>query len=295
MVPDRNPVHGEKKNRIKDSLVTSIGKKTFLLREVPSQTQAKLQSTSLVCPLCSASIPARGLRPKAGPDPSEQHWEIVYTCPACGLISTFDIDQLSLRLLRSIQGTQWSTLLRQYHTQPSMEEVAQERQATPYHFFSVFVISYLTWIVLTGSFGLINLLWGVAASLVVARFAYRLVAFNLPRWVTSPRRWLAFFSLMFELARQLVVQNISLSIRVLRPDLPIRPGIVAVPTRLRSDIELTLLGSLITLTPDTVVVDIDQKNGLIYVHWIDVQASAPEEVRRRISASFEEKIIRWLQ
>jgi len=74
----------------------------------------------------------------------------------------------------------------------------------------------------------------------------------------------------------------------------IRPGIVAVPTRLHSDVQLTLLGSLMSLTPDTVTMDIDQERGIIYVHWIDVQTTDPQEARKLISQSLEEKIIGWL-
>ena len=275
--------------------MTSIGKKTILLKEIPERVHIQLQSTSLVCPLCSAPMPARGFRPQPDPGLPTQHWEAVFSCPACGLISTFDIKYLSPRLLKTIQGSQWATQLRQYGPNLPTESVEQELEATPFHFLSVFVISFLTWLVLTGSVQLIDLLWGAVASVLVARFAYRLVAFDLPKWTSSPRRWLAFFSLLWELNRQLIKQNISLSLRVLNPKLPIRPGIVAVPTVLRGDVELTLLGSLITLTPDTVTVDIDQLNGIIYVHWIDVQAAAPQEVRRLISADFEEKIIEWLK
>ena len=274
--------------------MTPIGKRTILLKEVPRSLQAKLQTASTVCPLCSTVMPARGIRPKPDPGLLVEHWEVLFSCPACGLLTTFDIEHLSPGLLKTIHGTQWSTLLRQYQEKP-LEEVEQERAATSYHFFSVFVISFLTWIVLTGSFRWIDLAWGIVASLVVARFSYRLVAFDLPRWVSSPRRWLAFFSLLLEFAWQLIKQNISLSIRVFKPSLPIRPGIVAVPTKLAGDIELTILGSLMSLTPDTVTMDIDQESGIIFVHWIDVQALETEEVRALISADFEERVIRWLR
>ncbi|RPI92923.1 MAG: hypothetical protein EHM39_13250, partial [Chloroflexi bacterium] len=56
------------------------------------------------------------------------------------------------------------------------------------------------------------------------------------------------------------------------------------------DVALTLLGSLSTLTPDTVTVDIDERRGVIYVHWIDVRTTDPEEAYRLISARLEQKI-----
>jgi multicomponent Na+:H+ antiporter subunit E len=80
----------------------------------------------------------------------------------------------------------------------------------------------------------------------------------------------------------------------LKPELQIKPGIVAVPTMLRGDINLTLLGSLMSLTPDTVTMDIDDQAGMIYVHWIDVQTTNPLEAQKLISEDLEERIIRWL-
>jgi multicomponent Na+:H+ antiporter subunit E len=262
---------------------------------IPLPQLEKLQKATLVCPLCSAPVSVRGLRPRPDPGLPLEHWDVIFTCSACGLLTTFDSQHFSARLLNAIPGTQWAAQLRRYYQRAPVEKVAHEQQATGYHFFSVFVISFLTWIVLTSSLNLIDLVWGGAASLIVAWFSYRLFAFELPRWITSPRRWLAFLALLVELARQLIKQNISLSLRVLKPTLRIQPGIVAVPTKLRDDVALTLLGSLMTLTPDTVTIDIDQKNGIFYMHWIDVQASDPEEIYALIAADFEERLIRWLQ
>ncbi len=250
---------------------------------------------SLICPLCGSMMPARGIQPEPNPGLPVRNWEVVFTCPACGLITTFDIDNFSPRLTQNIQGTQWATQLRQFYAQELEEVVEREKKATGSHFFAVFLVSILTWMILTGSIGIIDLLWGAIVSLIVARLTYRLVVFDVPQWIRSPRRWVAFFSLLYEFVYEMIKQNISLSIRVLRPSLPIRPGIVAVPTRLHNDVALTLLGSLMTLTPDTLTMDIDEKNQLIYVHWIDVQASAPEEVRALVSAKLEEALIRWLE
>jgi multicomponent Na+:H+ antiporter subunit E len=65
--------------------------------------------------------------------------------------------------------------------------------------------------------------------------------------------------------------NIDVAYRVLHPDLPIRPGTIAVKISLRSDIGLTLLANSVTLTPGTTSVDIDKTNGILYVHWIYVK------------------------
>jgi len=65
--------------------------------------------------------------------------------------------------------------------------------------------------------------------------------------------------------------NIDVAYRVTHPDLPINPGIVKVKTTLKSDTALTFLANSITLTPGTMSVDIDEENGFLYIHWIDVK------------------------
>jgi multicomponent Na+:H+ antiporter subunit E len=245
--------------------------------------------------LCGDATPTRGLRFRSAERRQHQDWQLVYTCPACGLISAFDARHATEHPPSGLPGSAWTHELRQYHWTSRADWLPQEPAAQPMHFVAALIVSALTWLALTASLNPIDLLWGLAVSLVVARFAYRLSAFGLPRWMRAPRRWLPFLRLLIEFNRQLVVQNIKLSLRVLRPRLNIRPGIVAVPTRLRDDVGLTLLGSLMTLTPDTVTLEIDRLRGVIYVHWIDVQTTDPEQARRLISAGLEQQIIDWLQ
>ena len=78
--------------------------------------------------------------------------------------------------------------------------------------------------------------------------------------------------------------NFDVAYRVIHPDLPIRPGIVKVQTRLKSDLAKTFLANSITLTPGTLTVDIQEQT--FYVHWINVPEK-PEEWTRLIIQRFE--------
>jgi multicomponent Na+:H+ antiporter subunit E len=254
---------------------------------------AQIREASVSCPLCGATVPARGLKQRLVVD-SKPNWQILFNCPACGLISRFEVNHLSPRQLNAMSGSAWTNELRQYQWMHKSGGIAHERAASPRHFVGVLVISFLTWMVLTGSLVPFDMLWGLVVSIIIARFSYRLVAFELPRWIVSPRRWLYFLHVLVEFVRQLVVQNVSLSLRVLRPDMSIRPGIVAVPIKLRGDVNLTVLGSLMSLTPDTVTIDIDQTEGLVYVHWIDVKTTDRDGIRRLLATDLEDRIIRWL-
>jgi multicomponent Na+:H+ antiporter subunit E len=262
-------------------------------RSVLKKLRVDAQEATVACPLCGAVVPSRGLRvqqKETGDD-----WQLLFTCPSCGLVTAFSTAHLSMKQLEALQGSSWGREIRHYTHSDAAEVLLTEERANTSHLFAVFVISFLTWIVLTGSLNPLDVLWGGVVSFVVARFSYRFVRFNLPRWIFTPRRWLYFADLVLEFTRQIVLQNITLSIRVLRPDLPIKPGIVAIPTKLRDEVALTILGSLMTLTPDTVTLDIDQQRGIIYVHWIDVKTTDPQEAYQLIAASLEDKIIRWLE
>jgi multicomponent Na+:H+ antiporter subunit E len=80
--------------------------------------------------------------------------------------------------------------------------------------------------------------------------------------------------------------------RVSHPDLPINPGIVKVKTTLKSDTGLTFLANSITLTPGTMSVDIDQENGFMYIHWIDVKDKDIQKATEIIVKIFEDVLRR---
>lgn len=86
---------------------------------------------------------------------------------------------------------------------------------------------------------------------------------------------------------EMIKANLDVAYRVAHPNLPINPGIVKVKTSLKSDTGLTFLANSITLTPGTMTVDVDQENGYLYVHWIDVKDKELEGATEKIVARFE--------
>jgi multicomponent Na+:H+ antiporter subunit E len=74
-------------------------------------------------------------------------------------------------------------------------------------------------------------------------------------------------------------------LRVLHPDLPIRPGIVRIRTTLKSEMAKTFLANSITLTPGTLVMDIDGQD--LYIHWIYVREGDTAQRTAEICGVFE--------
>ena len=103
----------------------------------------------------------------------------------------------------------------------------------------------------------------------------------------NPARYLWIFYYIPVFIWECLKANIDGALRVIHPGAPINPGIVKVRTELKSDIALTLLANSLTLTPGTMVVDIDKENGFLYVHWVNVKTQDVAEATELIVSRFE--------
>jgi len=110
---------------------------------------------------------------------------------------------------------------------------------------------------------------------------------NRPHVFKNPKRYFWFLYYIPVFIWECFKANLDVAYRVIHPDLPINPGIVKVKTKLKSDTGLTFLANSITLTPGTLSVDIDRKNGFIYIHWINVKAHDTDAASKLIVSTFE--------
>lgn len=96
----------------------------------------------------------------------------------------------------------------------------------------------------------------------------------------------AVFALMIYvciLFRDLIVSGFQVARIVLDPRMPIRPGILAIPSECDREMETALSAHAITLTPGEMVIEIDE-NGIMYTHCLDVPKSEqllPDTQKRR--------------
>ena len=104
----------------------------------------------------------------------------------------------------------------------------------------------------------------------------------------SLRRLYYGFLYVFVFLWEMVKANVDVALRVINPKIPINPGIVEVPTKLKTNAAKLALANSITLTPGTLSVDvIDDK---LYIHWIYVKTQDPAKTAAEISAVFEKYI-----
>ncbi|MCX7868503.1 MAG: Na+/H+ antiporter subunit E [Terrimicrobiaceae bacterium] len=93
--------------------------------------------------------------------------------------------------------------------------------------------------------------------------------------------------------KELVKSNLIVAYDVLTPKHHMRPGVVAIPIRARTDFEITLLANLISMTPGTLSLDISADRKVLFVHAMYVKD--PEELRRDITENLERRVLEILR
>lgn len=78
------------------------------------------------------------------------------------------------------------------------------------------------------------------------------------------------------LAVDIIKSGLAVARIVLTPSLPIKPGIIAIPSHCKSDLAVALSAHAVTVTPGELVVEIGD-DGVLYTHTLD--ASKADEYR----------------
>lgn len=150
----------------------------------------------------------------------------------------------------------------------------------------------LLWALVTGDFGFANLAFGFAAGIAGLSFIRREpwvgpYARDLRRLLRPGRiRAVMRFGLFF--LRELTIANLHVAYHVVAPLHRLTPAIVGFPLTVTSDEEITLLASLITLTPGTLSIDVSSDRRVLYIHVLDLEDA--EAFRRSIAEGFEHRV-----
>ena len=151
------------------------------------------------------------------------------------------------------------------------------------NFLAAFFFSLAVYLVLTIGSGNIlywskeEIILGITLSVITGLIVsglFGLLKVNLNLKFLNPLRWFLFLvyvlgPFLFGLTKA----NLEVAYRIITGK--IRPGIVKISPKLKTDFGVTLLANSITLTPGTLSVDIDKQNNL-YIHWLWVKNKEPK-------------------
>lgn len=88
---------------------------------------------------------------------------------------------------------------------------------------------------------------------------------------------------------EMLIANFTMARIVLDPKMNIKPGFFAYPLEVEHEVQITVLASLISLTPGTLSVDVSDDNRTLYIHAIDLPDR--QKTIDEIKTLFEKRIL----
>ena len=140
------------------------------------------------------------------------------------------------------------------------------------------LILALIWAAVTSNFSGANLLVGFVLGYLILGFALR----DVPDFTRYRKKISRLFLLMGHFLRDLVVSNLRVAYDVLTPTHYMRPAVVAVPLRAKTDGAITILANMISLTPGTLSLDVSSDRSVLYLHvmYLDDEADLREQIHK---------------
>ena len=145
------------------------------------------------------------------------------------------------------------------------------------------------WVAVTGEFTVLNAVIGLVVGSVVLLVTQPLLS--------SKRYWLMMWH-MIELAGRFLLNLVLSSLRIaadtLTPRFHMTPGVVAVPLDVETELEITVLANLISLTPGTLSLDVSEDRKTLFIHAMYIQPDDVDQTRAEIKQSMERRVVKAL-
>lgn len=117
------------------------------------------------------------------------------------------------------------------------------------------------WVAVTGQFVWSNFVFGFLLSFFILWLITR-DSETKKYFSQVPKIISFFFYFLFEMLKA----NFEVAYDVITPKFFMKPGIVKYPLTATSDMEITLLSNLISLTPGTLIMDLSDDRKVLYIH-----------------------------
>jgi multicomponent Na+:H+ antiporter subunit E len=149
------------------------------------------------------------------------------------------------------------------------------------------ILLALVWSAATGSFTEGNLVAGFLVGYMILAFSQS--AIGESRYFSKSRQVFSFFGFF---VWEVILSNFRMAYDVLNPART-RPGIIGVSLEPQSDTEISVLATLLTLTPGTLSVDVTPDRKTMYVHAMSVDNR--DALERKIKQDFERRVLELLR
>jgi multicomponent Na+:H+ antiporter subunit E len=150
------------------------------------------------------------------------------------------------------------------------------------------ILLALIWVAMTGQFTPGNFVVGLGLGMLILLCTRR--AIGSPNYIRKVGQVL---NLALFFVWELILSNLRVAYDVVTPRHHMRPGVIGIPLDVRTDLEITVLSSMISLTPGTLSLDVSADRKILYIHAMYIDDV--EAVRRKIKDGFERRVLEVLR
>ena len=146
------------------------------------------------------------------------------------------------------------------------------------------VLLMLMWVILTGESTFTNFTFGFLLSFIILR----IITGNRDekKYFRLVPRIIAFFLFFIY---ELILANIQAAYFIIVSHKNLKPGIIGVPLDAKSDVEITFLTNLVSLTPGTLSIDVSNDRKVLYVYSMNIKDR--DKFVKNIKDGFEKRIL----
>lgn len=154
--------------------------------------------------------------------------------------------------------------------------------------FLLNILLAIAWMLLTGEFSAENFIEGAIMGYIILWISKS--ALGGTKYFNKIPKAISFF---FYFIKEMILANLKVAFDIITPKDYMKPGIVAVPLDAETDIEITLLANLITLTPGTLSLDVSHDKKTLYIHALYIEDA--EDFRSQIKNGMEKRLLEVLR
>lgn len=144
------------------------------------------------------------------------------------------------------------------------------------------------WVFLTGNFESANYFFGLIIGYLVIAFLHR----QVPSLEGYPYRFPRFIAFLAYFFWTLLLSNLKVAMDILTPPFHMKPGVLGFKTSTKTDLELTLLANLISMTPGSLVLDLSEDKTTLFVHTMFLD---DEKLAQRDLQDLEQRLLQVIR
>ncbi|MFC7526514.1 Na+/H+ antiporter subunit E [Parapedobacter sp. GCM10030251] len=144
------------------------------------------------------------------------------------------------------------------------------------------------WVALTGVLYYTNFLFGFAIGFFLMWLMNRNESDH--RYFTRVPKIIGFFLYFLY---EMIKANLQVAYDMVTPKFFMKPGIVKYPMNAKSDVEINLLSTVISLTPGTLILDVSEDRKVLYIHVMYLKDK--EQFIQQIKDGFERRLLEILR